>query len=308
MKLSVVVPVYNEKEGLAHSHERLLRIAAQENFRDIQHFELVYVNDGSRDGSDQILEGLKKSSARWDIKVLHFARNFGHSNAVLAGLQKATGDFIVIIDADLQDPPEILGDMYKELRAGFDVVYGQRLTREKESVFKKITAWGFYRILDAMTGVDIPKDTGDFRIMTREVCQALLECGEQEPFLRGLVAWVGFRQKAFPYHRQSRQFGSTKYPLKKMLRFAGLALLSFSNLPLQVAMYLSFLTFLGCLLLVVWALYVHFQGTTVPGWTSLVIAFLFGQSMTLFVIGVIGLYVGQVHTGVQNRPRFILRK
>lgn len=307
--LSLVVPCFNEEETLAYTHERLCAVLNSPEWKDLSKFEIVYVNDGSRDQTAAILNQFAASSSdRIQVQALHFARNFGHSNAVLAGLQEAKGNFIAIIDADLQDPPELLIPMFAELLAGQDVVYGQRRSREAESLFKKFSAWAFYRLLGSLTGFAIPKDTGDFRIIRREVLEALLACGEQNPFLRGLVAWVGFRQKAFPYDRQARKFGTTKYPLRKMIKFASQAILSFSTAPLKIAIYLAFFTFVLSLGIIVWALVVHTSGYTVPGWTSMVVAFLMGQSMTLFVMGVIGLYIGQIHVGVQNRPRYILKR
>lgn len=312
MNLSIVIPVFNEEETLAYSFERLIK-ALQTPFLDearVTGVEIVFVNDGSKDKTPWLLEELRASreTAKLKIKNLHFSRNFGHSSAVLAGLEEASGDVIAIIDADLQDPPELLGPMVEELGKGYDVVYGQRLQREKESVFKRLTAWGFYRTLNLLTGFPIPNDTGDFRVMKREVLESLLRCGEPDPFLRGLVAWVGYRQKAYPYVRESRKFGSTKYPFKKMLKFALHAILNFSVTPLRLAIYFAFITFVGCLVLIAWALKVHFDGHTVPGWTSMLVAFLLGQSMSLLVMGVIGLYIGQIHIGVQGRPRYIVRK
>lgn len=308
--ISVIVPVYNEEESLSYSHQRLNDVLTPKNFSGVEQFELIYVNDGSRDKSAEIIRHLIKTNTRTDLNVLtiSFARNFGHSNAVTAGLEKSTGDFVVIIDADLQDPPEILPEMFNTLSNGYDVVYGQRIRREAETFSKKINAWFFYRLLNSIVGVEIPKDTGDFRIMTREVCQALLECKEHNPFLRGLVAWLGFKQKAFPYARQSRKYGVTKYPLSKMIKFASHAIVSFSNLPLRIAIYLGFSTLALCVGLMIWTFYIHFSGHPVPGWTSILVAFLLGQSMTLFVLGMIGLYVGQIHSSVQNRPRFIVKK
>lgn len=308
-KLSIVVPVYNEEETLSYTHNRLKGILSLPEFQDLGFFELIYVNDGSRDRSAHILKKLIQENdlSKLQIKVIHFARNFGHSNAVLAGLEASTGDYIAIVDADLQDPPELLAPMYAEIRSGNDVVYGQRVSREAETIFKKISAWGFYRLLNSIAGVEIPRDTGDFRIMTREVCNALLSCKEHDPFLRGLVAWLGFEQKAFPYKRESRKYGTTKYPLKKMLRFAGAAIMGFSNLPLKIAIYLGFIAFLSSVGILTWALVVHSLGKTVPGWTSLLVAFLFGQSITLLVIGTIGLYIGQIHVGIQGRPRYIVK-
>jgi dolichol-phosphate mannosyltransferase len=240
--------------------------------------------------------------------VLRFSRNFGHSAAVFAGLSRVSGDLVAIIDADLQDPPELLSPMIQTLdKTGADVVYGQRSERKGESFLKRVTAWMFYRFLNLLSGVEIPRDTGDFRVMTREVSDAVSSLTEREPFLRGLVAWVGFKQVAFPYERQRREHGTTKYPLRKMIHFASHAIISFSLLPLRLAVYAGLLGMSCSLCLSVYALYLHAQGNTVPGWASIIVGFTFGQSTTLLVIGIIGIYLGRVHSSLQLRPRYILR-
>jgi glycosyltransferase involved in cell wall biosynthesis len=306
--LSLIVPVFNEDATLAYTHQRLLKVLQGPGFPSEIHLEIVYINDGSRDRSAEILnEFLKNNNSKVELRVLHFSRNFGHSAAVLAGLENAKGDFLCIIDADLQDPPEIIPEMLTLILAGNDVVYGQRTSRESESIFKKISAWFFYRLLNRITGVAIPKDTGDFRIITREVRDAVLLCQEPDPFLRGLVAWVGFRQVPFAYKRDPRKYGSTKYPFSKMLKFALKAILNFSTFPLQMVILLGFGTLLLSVGLIGWAIFVHLSGQTVPGWTSLLAIFLFFQAITVLMIGIIGLYVGQSHIGIQKRPRYLIR-
>ena len=236
--LSLIVPVYNEEETLPFTHERLVALSKAPGMA--VRLQIVYVDDGSKAGSPMILDRLAQELPdRVEIRVVHFARNFGHSAAVTAGLAESTGDMIGIIDADLQDPPELVPEMAALIEQGWDVVYGQRTARRGETIFKRFTAWSFYRILGMLTGVEIPRDTGDFRVITREVRDALLECHDQEPFLRGLVAWVGFQQKALPYVRDARRYGITKYPFRKMLRFASNAVLSFSSAPLRVAIHLG---------------------------------------------------------------------
>ena len=306
---SVVIPVYNEQETIEYSHNRLVASLQGGDLAEFKIIELIYVNDGSRDQSAAMLSEIKRRTTNPGIKVvlIHFSRNFGHSAAVMAGLEQARGDYTLIIDADLQDPPEIVSAMYRKLLEGYEVVYGKRLSRKNETMFKRSTAWLFYRILNFMAGVTIPKDTGDFRIISRAVRSALLECREPEPFLRGLVAWLGFNQYAFEYQRDERKFGTTKYFYRKMFSFALNAISSFSTLPLKFAIYLSFMSFVFCLALIGWAVGMHLHGGTVPGWASILSAFLFGQSMTLFTIGVIGLYVGKIHVGIQARPRYIVR-
>ena len=305
--LSLIVPVYNEEETLPFTHERLVALSKAPGMS--VRLQIVYVDDGSKDGGPMILERLALAvSERVEIRVVHFARNFGHSAAVTAGLAESTGDMIGIIDADLQDPPELIPEMVALIEQGWDVVYGQRTARRGETIFKRFTAWSFYRILDVLTGVKIPRDTGDFRVITREVRDALLECHDQEPFLRGLVAWVGFQQKALPYVRDARRYGSTKYPFRKMLRFASNAVLSFSSAPLRVAIHLGVVGLVLSLLIGAWALWTKLSGRAVSGWTSMLDGMLVGQSFILLCIGFIGSYTSRIYTQVQGRPRYIVRQ
>jgi dolichol-phosphate mannosyltransferase len=304
--LSLIVPVYNEEETLPFTHARLLKLGGSSGqFHSLQ---ITYVDDGSTDSSPVILDGLEASGSDGvEIKVIHFARNFGHSAAVTAGLGQCEGDVIAIIDADLQDPPELIPEMVSLIECGWDVVYGQRTERRGETRAKRLTAWLFYRILNLLTGVEIPRDTGDFRVITREVRDALLLCNDQEPFLRGLVAWVGFQQKAFSYARDPRRYGDTKYPLSKMIKFASNAILSFSSAPLRVSTHLG-LAGLGLSVLIgLWALWEKLSGQAISGWASMMDGMLVGQSFTLLCIGFIGSYTGRIYTQVQGRPRFIVR-
>ncbi len=308
--LSIVIPVYNEAEAIEVTTKRLLSVANQiRNECSINKVQLVFVDDGSADRSADILKSLAKTSGETQIKILQFSRNFGHSAAVFAGLEHADGDLFAIIDADLQDPPELLIPMIQALTNNkYDVVYGQRRVRQGESLFKKFTAWVFYRLINMLSGTEIPRDTGDFRVMTQEVREVVLSLKEREPFLRGLVAWVGFKQLAFPYDRQPRLLGETKYPFKKMLRFAVQAIMSFSSFPLKLSIYVGILGIILSSVISVYAIMIWFDGRAIPGWTSLIIGFTYGQSITFFLIGVMGLYLGRVHTALQDRPRYILRK
>ena len=308
MHLSIVIPVYNEEEALQVSFERI--IAALEIFLESdKNIELIFVNDGSSDRSQDLLEDFQsKSIGNLLIRSIHFSRNFGHSAAVWAGLSAAQGELIGIIDADMQDPPELIPKMVQKVREGYDVVYGLRVSRAGEGYLKKITAWSFYRIINLLSSVDIPKDTGDFRVMTRQVVNALLECKDQAPFIRGLVAWVGFRQYPLAYDREERKFGSTKYPLKKMIKFAWQAISSFSNAPLMFIVYLGLAMSLLSIIIGIWALRQHLDGHTIQGWTSLLIGFMAGNSVTLLMLGIIGLYLGKVIDQVRNRPRYIVRE
>ena len=310
--LSLVIPVYNEEEALRHTCQRL-HATAETLVREklVNKVEFVFVNDGSRDQSERVLRewtrGLKGPSIA--AEVVSFSRNFGHSAAVFAGLSRAQGDLVAIIDADLQDPPELLGPMLEVMREeAADVVYGQRRRREGETLFKRFSAWAFYRAIGSLSGVDIPRDTGDFRLMTREVADQVRDLEEREPFLRGLVAWVGYKQVAFPYDRQAREYGVTKYPFKKMFAFAGNAIMSFSLFPLRLAMYFGVLGIGLSVSLAGYAIYRYWAGQVVPGWASLVLSFAFGQSITLILVGILGFYVGQIHLSLQRRPRFIVRR
>ncbi|MGB7767966.1 MAG: glycosyltransferase family 2 protein [Verrucomicrobiia bacterium] len=305
--LSIVVPVYNEEKTLAYTHERLVKLGAVPNLSS--RLEIIYVDDGSQDKTPVMLDHFQATAAGGvDIKVIHFARNFGHSAAVTAGLAESTGDLIAIIDADLQDPPELVPEMVALVERGWDVVYGQRTARLGETHLKRLTAWLFYRILNLLTGVEIPRDTGDFRVITREVRDALLLCNDQEPFLRGLVAWVGFQQKAFPYVREPRRHGTTKYPFGKMVKFANNAILSFSSSPLRIATHAGLVGMVLSVLIGLWALWAKLTGRTVSGWTSLLDGTLIGQSFILLCIGFIGSYTARIYRQVQGRPRFIIRQ
>ncbi|MGK5088422.1 glycosyltransferase family 2 protein [Bdellovibrionota bacterium FG-2] len=305
--LSIIVPVFNEEEMLPYTFERLISLRRQLPFRH----ELIFVNDGSTDRSLELLMSLnlEHRDKEIEIKVVDFSRNFGHSAAVLAGLEVSRCELIAILDADLQDPPELIPRMIDVLnQTNSDVVYGKRIVRKNETVFKRFTAWLFYWLISSTTGTTIPRDSGDFRVMTQNVKNAVLSTHEHEPFLRGLIAWVGFRQVAFPYIREGRTYGSTKYGLKKMSRFALLALTSFSAKPLFFAIYLGFFGMMMSLALAFWAIGSWLSGGTVHGWTSTIATFGFMQSITFVFLGLQGVYIGRIHEETMNRPRYVIRK
>lgn len=299
--LSLVIPIYNEQEALPFLRERLtaflntLPCAA----------EVLLVNDGSRDASLDQLVRWSRQDAR--IKVFNLARNFGHQIAVTAGLDYANGDAVVVMDADLQDPPEVIRLMLDEYRRGFDVVYGQRSSRKGETAFKKLTAWAFYRVMRVMVHKDLPVDTGDFRLVSRACLDAVRAMRETHRFLRGMIAWVGFPQTAVRYERDSRVAGETKYPFHKMLRLAWTAAVSFSPLPLRASFWLGFsIALIGmaeaanAVIRTLLGLYV------VPGWTSLlVVTCLIGGSI-LISIGVLGEYVGRIFEASKERPLYLV--
>jgi dolichol-phosphate mannosyltransferase len=306
--LSLVVPVFNEEAALPHSLSRLIGVLSKIEGK----CQIILVNDGSQDGSLGVIERFhdeSASSANVRVEYLDFSRNFGHSAAVLAGLELAMGEVVGIIDADLQDPPELIPQMLEVMReSGADVVYGQRIRRKGESLFKRLTAWLFYRTLDVLAGVPIPRDAGDFRVMSKQVRSAVLACREQDPFLRGIVAWVGFRQVPLRYVRDERRFGSTKYGLRKMLRLATIAIVGFSNTPLLFSIGLGGLGVILSLLLAGWIYYGWTVGRTIPGWASLMLALTLFQSLSLFVLGVHGYYLGRAHKEVMGRPRYVVRR
>jgi len=299
--LSVVVPIYNEEEVIEETYRRLTAVLEGMGGS----YELVFVNDGSRDRTAEIVRALCRSDKR--LKLIDLSRNFGHQIAVTAGLDYAAGRAVVVIDADLQDPPELIPEMVKRWREGFDVVYGKRIARKGETWFKVVTAKLFYRFLRAMTPVHIPVDTGDFRLMDRKVVDVMKAMRERSRFVRGLVSWAGFRQTALEYVRQERFAGETKYPLRKMLRLSADAITSFSTKPLKLAGILGFaLSGAGFLYLLVVLYQRLFTDSTVPGWASLIVISLLFHGITLILLGVLGEYVGRIYEEVKGRPLYVV--
>lgn len=302
--ISVVVPCFNEEAVLPKTLERLTMSFQQFD----QPVELIFVNDGSSDRTSEILSNLQ-SSKNISILPIEFSRNFGHSAAVIAGIQASSGDAVAIIDADLQDPPELILPMFRKLQEGYDIVYGKRVHRKAETLFKKSTAWMFYRLLRFLTDVEIPADTGDFRVMTREVADVFkTSICEQDPFLRGLVAWVGFRQFPFEYSRDARVDGETKYNLSKMIKFALTGILGFSNAPLYFGVYLSLLSSLIALGSVVYLVYLKYHAFTVPGWVSTMVVISAFAAFQFLFFGITGAYIARINKQVTNRPIFLVRK
>ena len=300
--LSVVVPVFNEAECFPVLLSRLLALQPRlGGFR----LELIFVNDGSSDGSDVLLEDAGRTYP--NVKVLHFSRNFGHQAALTAGLDHARGDYVCIIDADLQDPPEIVPDMLRRALEGFDVVYGQRRERAGETWFKKASAAVFYRLLAAICGVKIPVDAGDFRLVSRRLVEAFKQVREPHRFIRGLVPWIGFRSTPFLYDRHVRHAGTTKYPFLKMFRFATDAILSFSNVPLRISTYLGLgvtcLSAIGILLMVYLRLFTTF---TVPGISAVICLILGLGGVQLIILGLLGEYIGRIFEQGKSRPLYII--
>lgn len=303
-EISVVIPVYNEELNLNTLYERIQNVFLKLN---IDH-EFIFVNDGSKDRSIEIIKSFAAKDK--NVKYISFSRNFGHQIAVTAGLDKSTGKAVVIIDADLQDPPELIGEMYKKYKEGFQNVYARRKTRKGEGPLKKITAKLFYRLLSRLTHISIPVDTGDFRIIDRKIVDGLKQMPEQHKFLRGQISWIGFSQTFVEYDRDERQGGKTGYTYRKMIRFALDGITSFSNTPLRFATTAGFVTFIISFILICYALYSKFflNETTIRGWTSLMVSVLFIGSIQLLSIGIIGEYVSRLSDNVRNRPKYIVEE
>jgi dolichol-phosphate mannosyltransferase len=299
--LSVIVPCYNEEAVIEKTHARLLEVLAP---LDLD-CEIIYVNDGSRDRTLEILKSLQKSDDR--VRVISFSRNFGHQLAVSAGIDVASGDAVVLIDSDLQDPPELIPAMINKWREDFQVVYGVRAQRAGESAFKLLTAKAFYRMINVISDVAIPLDTGDFRLMDRRVVAVLQNMPERDRFVRGMVSWVGFRQFALPYARAERAAGESKYPLRKMLLFALDGVISFSLVPLRIATFVGFLAAAMAVLGIGYALFLRlFTGNWAPGFTLIFISIFFLGGATLTCLGIVGEYVGRIYRELKRRPLYII--
>jgi len=300
--LSVVIPCYNEEACLAELHRRVS--AAAREAVGASH-EIVLINDGSRDGSWQIMQELAARDSR--VVAINLSRNHGHQLALTAGLDLCSGARILIIDADLQDPPELLSAMMAEMdRSAADVVFAVRRVRQGETAFKKATAKVFYRMLDKLTDVDIPLDTGDFRLMSRRALDAFLSLPEQARFIRGMVSWIGFKQVPFVYDRQERFSGTTKYPLRKMIAFALDAVTGFSTAPLRLASHIGLWLVLASVALLLYILFGYFWGNTVQGWTSTMLVVVVLGAVQMFVLGMIGEYLGRLYIESKRRPLYIV--
>jgi polyisoprenyl-phosphate glycosyltransferase len=301
--LSVVIPCFNEEEVISETIHQILAFAD-----DVQGMvvEIIFVDDGSKDRTLEILEDASSLDPR--VKVIGFARNFGHQLAVTAGIDFSHGNAVVLIDADLQDPPHVIHQMISKWREGFDVVYGVRTDRPGESAFKLASARAFYRLLNRLSSTPIPLDTGDFRLMDRAVVDVLSAMPEKDRFIRGMVAWVGFKQYALPYRRAERFAGTSKYPLRKMLRFALDGIFSFSTKPLQMAVGFGFLSAGLSLVGIFYALVLRlFTSIWVEGWTAIMIAVLFIGGVQLICLGILGEYVGRIYNEAKNRPLYIVK-
>lgn len=302
IKYSIIIPVHNEKECLKELYRKLTDVLKNVD----NDYEIIFINDGSTDNSLEILNELNQENEK--IKIIDFSRNFGHQMALTAGLKYASGEAIITMDADLQDPPEIIPQMIEKWKQDYKVVYGLRKERQGESIFKKMTALGFYRLINKLSQTNIPVNAGDFRLIDRQVVESLKSIKEQHRFLRGLISWTGFKQTGVEFIRPARFAGTTHYPFKKMLKFALDAIYSFSTLPLKLCIYLGFLTTLISIGCGIWALIMHFFfESTVQGWTSLIIIVLFLGGIQLITLGIIGEYVGRTYEESKKRPLYLIK-
>ncbi|MBS1646178.1 MAG: glycosyltransferase family 2 protein [Bacteroidetes bacterium] len=302
MRLSIIIPVYNEYDSIPELHQRLSKVAAAIS----ADYELVFINDGSKDASLERLILLAQSDAR--VFYINFSRNFGHQIAVTAGLDHCGGEVVAIIDADLQDPPELILEMYKKHQEGFDVVYARRAKRKGENFFKKVTASLFYRLMVKITSINIPIDTGDFRLIDRKIVDCLKQMPEQNKFLRGQIAWAGFKQTSVEFVREERKYGATGYPLKKMIRFALDGITAFSDRPLTLVTQMGIAVSLIAFIIILYAMYAYFiYEKTMPGWTSILVSTMFIGGIQLISIGIIGLYVSRINKNVINRPLYLIQ-
>ena len=302
-EISMVLPVFDEEAVLAELYRRLKAVLVGAG---LSH-ELIFVNDGSRDQSWQRILELANSDR--DVKAVNLSRNFGHQIAITAGLDLSTGAAVVVMDSDLQDPPELIPALLDKYRQGFDVVYAQRRTRDGETWFKRTTAALFYRLIRRMSSIDIPLDTGDFRLISRRVVDDMRRLQEQSRFVRGLVTWVGYNQAPVLYDRDRRHGGDTKYPVTKMMKFAFDGITGFSSQPLRLASHAGLLLATASLaLMVLFTVYKLAGGSgLVPGWTSLMVAVLFLGGLQLLAIGILGEYIGRIYEEAKHRPLYLVR-
>lgn len=303
MDLSVVIPCYNEEESLRETHRRV-KAACQA--APVTSYEIILINDGSKDGTLPIMQDLSRADP--NVVAIDLSRNHGHQLALTAGLFQSTGDYVFVLDADLQDPPELLTPMLARAKDGVDVVYGRRERRAGETFFKRASASLFYRFLSWASDISIPRDVGDFRLMSRQVVEEFKNMPEQHRFIRGMIAWIGFRQEEFPYQRDARFAGVSKYPLHKLIQFAFDAISSFSIRPLRLSIIFALFGAVLAGFLGLYAIWSYFNHRTVSGWASLATIITFFSSLQLICIGMIGEYIGRTYMQVKNRPLYIIRK
>lgn len=305
-KISVVIPMYYEEEVAELCYERVSKVL--DNLSKSYEYEIIFVNDGSEDKTLSILRDISGQNSK--VKVISFSRNFGHQAAVTAGIKYVTGDAVIIMDADLQDPPELIPDMLKLWEDGNEVIYGKRNTRKGESAFKLLTAKMFYSFLNAMSEVEIPKNTGDFRLVDRRVIDVINNLPEHNKFLRGLFSWVGFEQKEFLYDRPKRELGETKYPLKKMLKLAKDGIISFSTKPLKLVGGLGALSILLSIAILIYSIlsYALSWNNLADGWTSIMVCVTFFAGVQLFSLWIMSEYISRIYDESKGRPEYIIKE
>ena len=304
-KISVVIPMYYEEEVVNECYSRVKKVLLS---LDKYEHEMIFVNDGSKDKTLELLERIAGKDKT--VKVISFSRNFGHQAAVTAGLQYVSGDCVLIIDSDMQDPPELLIDMLKLWEEGNEVIYAKRKVRKGESRFKLLTAKMFYKILNGLSDVEIPKDTGDFRLVDRSVVDVINNMPEHNKFLRGLFSWVGFKQQPIEYERQERFAGKTKYPLKKMLKLAADGIISFSTKPLKIIGGIGIASIFISFIILIYAIlsYIFAWNDLTAGWTSLMVAITFFAGVQLVSIWMISEYIARIYDDTKDRPEYIVNK
>lgn len=301
--LSLVVPVFNESEVLGTFYQRASQALCALPGLD---YEIVFVDDGSRDDSYRQLAEFARQDPH--VRVLKFSRNFGHQIAITAGLDHARGDCVVVIDSDLQDPPEVISRMIEAWHQGFDVVYGVRAERDGEGPMKLVTASAFYRLLNRLTSLQIPADVGDFRLMSRRAVEELKQLREKDRFVRGLVSWIGFNQTGIAYHRDKRYAGETKYPYRKMIKFAFDGITSFSTMPLKLATWSGYGASMLAFLYLASVFVQKIAGVTVEGWATIMVALLFLGGVQLICLGILGEYLGRIFNEVKRRPMYVVEE
>lgn len=299
-KVSVVIPMYYEEEVAQICYDRVSSVL--EKLKKEYDYEIIFVNDGSKDKTLSILKEIANKNNK--VKIISFSRNFGHQSAVTAGIKEVSGDAIVIMDADLQDPPELIPDMLKLWEDGYEVIYGKRNTRKGESAFKLLTAKMFYSFLNAMSEVEIPKNTGDFRLVDRSVIDVINNLPEHNKFLRGLFSWVGFEQKEFLYDRPKREFGETKYPFKKMMKLAKDGIISFSTKPLKIVGGLGIFSILLSMIILIYSIlsYALNWNNLADGWTSIMVCITFFAGVQLFSLWIMSEYISRIYDESKGRP------
>lgn len=302
MELSVIIPIYNEEENISLLHHRLTKVLNEMD----SGYELIFINDGSHDDSMELVQQLAKENAY--VKYIDLSRNFGHQIAVMAGLDHARGAATIIIDADLQDPPELIPEMVAKWKEGYEVVYAKRKSRKGESAMKKWTAKLFYRILRKLTDFDIPVDVGDFRIIDQKIVEVLRNMPERSKYLRGQIAWVGFNQTYVTYNREERHAGETGYSIKKMLDLAMNAVTGFSEAPLRLVTYMGIMVTVFSLLTMMYTLISRLlTDSYVEGWASLMVSILFLGGVQMIAIGILGEYIGRIYRDIRQRPLYIVK-